>query len=115
MSYRNHVGYAVVASGGQVSDDFAVAGLRDIAIQAPLINSCQIFLRGNFQPVNPASADFVRLRNPDFVVGSQWAWPVGPGSEAVVVSPVLAPFPWGRIETAVAQTDTRTFTILGKP
>lgn len=98
----------VVASGSAVSDPFGARGLGNLSILAPTVNSCQIFLQAS---TDTTSANFRRVRvstNP----ATEWAWPVSSNAAAVSVgADMIGAFPLIRLETGVAQTDARSFSV----
>jgi hypothetical protein len=112
---RPYLATAVVASGDTLSSVIAMRGLEAIGIFAPVIDSAQAFMlvAPGLGPADPAAATFVRLRNHDFAINSEAVWNVGPGSAAAVFA-AIAPFAFGKIGLSVAQTDTRTFTIVAE-
>ena len=99
-----------VASGDTVSEDIALIGADLIGLYAPVVDSCQLFLQGNYG--SQSSAEFVRLEDP--LNFGDWTWPVGPGSSAIVISDPAHAFPFLRIELSAAQTDVRTFALAVK-
>lgn len=101
--------FAEIASGGTVSGTFAVKGADVLGIWAPTVTSGDMFVQGNFGTV---AGNYVRLLN---ALGSgDFTAAIGLGSRAITVAGVFGPFPHGRIEMSVAQTDTRTFAITAK-
>ncbi|MDR7401308.1 MAG: hypothetical protein QN155_03650 [Armatimonadota bacterium] len=105
---RAQVLFTRIASGATLSDPVAVKGADLFSVWAPAVTSCQVFLQGSWDPVT----NFVRLTNP---AGSgDWAWALGPGQRAVTLQDVAFPFPFLRLESSVAQTDTRTFAVVVK-
>ena len=102
--------FPTVNSGDTVSDDIALIGADLVGLWAPIVNSCQLFLQGNYG--SQASAEFVRIADPS--IFGDWTWPIGPGSAAIVISDPAHGFPFLRIELDVAQTDVRTFAIAAR-
>lgn len=98
-----------VASGDTVSEDIALIGARLVGMFVPTVDSCQMFLQGNY---GQNSAEYVRVQNPagsgDFTVE------IGPGSKAIALTDPLAPFPRARVELTVAQTEPRSFALAVK-
>ncbi|MCH9050086.1 MAG: hypothetical protein IIA72_03245 [Proteobacteria bacterium] len=103
--------YAQVASGDTVSEDIALIGARLVGLFVPTVDSCQLFMQGNYSP-RSGSGQYGRVLNPagsgDFTVE------VTVGSLAIALTDPLAPFPRARIELSAAQTDTRTFALAVK-
>ena len=109
MGQYNQIAYATIASGDTVSTTVGIANARAIGVIAPVVTSCQINIRGNFDTV---SAGFMPLTNP---AGSgALAWATGVGSNAINITDHALPFTYMRLESSVAQTDTRTFSIVTK-
>lgn len=109
MGLENPVAYGVILSGSTVSDDIGIVRAALVGLLAPTITSGQLFIQGNF---NTTSAGFVRIGKKDGT--GDFAWSLGVGSNALNVTEEVAPFSQLRLETSVAQTDTRTFTIINK-
>jgi hypothetical protein len=107
--------FAVIFSGSTISSGFvAVPGGILFGLWAPTITSGTVLVQGAFAVpgTNPASANFVRLQNP---AGSgDWTFAAGLGSKAVTLQDPAPPWPFLRLETSVAQTDTRTFAVIVK-
>ncbi|MDR7537432.1 MAG: hypothetical protein QN183_13835 [Armatimonadota bacterium] len=100
--------FTTIASGATLSDVVPVIGADLFGLWAPAVTSGQVYLQGSWDPVT----NFVRLTNP---AGSgDWAWALGPGQRAVTLQDVAFPFPFLRLESSVAQTDTRTFVVIVK-
>ena len=102
------VAVAVVASGATVSSVITALG-GHVSIVSPACTSCQAFLQA---ATTTTSADFSRLRF-STTTASDWAWPVGSLSNTLTVPyDVAGVFPYFRIETGVAQSDARSFSIV---
>ena len=103
--------FAQVASGNTVSDDIALIGAKLVGMFVPSVDSCQLFMQGNYSP-RSGSGQYGRVLNPagsgDFTVE------IGPGSKAIALTDPLAPFPRARVELGAVQTDTRTFALAVK-
>ena len=101
--------FAEVASGDTISDDITLIGAKMVGLFVPAVDSCQMFLQGNF---GQNSAEYVRVQNP---AGSgDLTVEITTGSKAISLTDPLAPFPRARIELSAAQTDTRTFALAVK-
>lgn len=106
------VGFAAVLSGSTVTSPIGIGNAEKIGIWAPTVTSCQLFVQGAF---NQTSANFVRLMEANLTSPrSHFVFPVGPGSLGVMLESVVAAFPFIKLESSLAQTDTRTFGILFK-
>ena len=101
--------FPTISSGAQVSDRVDLKGADLFGLWAPAITSCAMFLQGSF---DVTSANFVRTLS---AVGSaSFEAALGPGSICVALSDSIHPFPHLKLESSVAQTDTRTFVIVVK-
>lgn len=106
---RFDVHTASIAQSESVSGDFAVAGADLMALWCPTITSAAIYLRGSF---DTTSANFVRLTNP---AGSgDWTFAAGVGSVGITLQDPAFPWPYLRVETAVAQAAARTVALVLK-
>jgi hypothetical protein len=105
-----------------INSGFAVGSPVDLrqhgwlrAIHVPGITSGDLFIQGAMGQANgspPNSGDFARLLEARAVGSGDLRFATGPGSKWIA-SPFAETFPqFIRPETAVAQTDTRTLTIL---
>ena len=80
----------------------------------PIVTSCALFIQVGWDSV---SAGMVRVHRQPLGLAditSHWVWCVGAGSAAIMVTSIVESFSWLRLETSVAQTDTRTFVITQK-
>ena len=109
MSHPNHTVQSVgIAIGGLLSSAFAIGPhMRDIAIGFPTIESCAAFLRGSVD-----GTTFWRMHT-NVSSGPFQAFP-GPGSCALVVTPVLGPMRYGMVELLASQSAARTLTVISK-
>lgn len=101
---------ATIASGDTVSGTFDLTGGGIRVIGVPALTSGDLLLQGSF---NTTSADFSRVRLPvvSAPVSGDLRIATGPGS-CTVLWPDNLPSPsYGRLETGVAQTAPRSFTI----
>ena len=103
--------FAEVASGDTLSGDIALIGAKMIGLLVPAVDSCQLFMQGNYS-AKSGSGLYGRALNP---AGSgDFTAEITVGSKAISLTDPLAPFPFARIELSVAQTDTRTFALAVK-
>lgn len=113
MAGRFETFFTTIASGSTVSGIVALAGADLFSLWVPVLSSgSNVFLQGSY---DQTSANFLRLTNPagsgDWILGPGGA---SPGSRAVTLQDPGFGWPFLRIETSVAQTDTRTFCVLVK-
>jgi hypothetical protein len=102
--------YTTIPSGEAVSgaiDLNQFAGLK--AIQVPVITSGDLLVQGAFDTV---SASFTRLLNPTLPGSGPLRWCTLAGSLMLPFPTDFSLPPYVRLETANAQTDVRTFTLL---
>src|SRR3989304_1858648 len=93
-----------ILSGDTLSAVFAIKGVRDMGVLVPTVTSCQAFLQVGTDPTS--SSTFMRAFKPD---GSgQFTWAVGAGQAALLAREIIGSFPYGRIETSVAQAAPRS-------
>lgn len=103
MSTRFQPLYTTISSGGTVSATLAITGARNAVLFAPVVNSCELKVRASWDDV---ASHFLDLYGLD---GTQrWQFDVEAGSKAMPLNDIDA-VPYVRVETSVAQTDTRTF------
>ncbi len=108
--FRNYTAFTTVSSGGQLSGLVDIEGIQNIAIWSPVVTSCQMFFLGSF---GQASANFIRIGDAETTV-SHLEWNVETGSRTIAIIGHVSPYPFIKLELSVAQTDTRTFSIIGK-
>ena len=111
--------FAVIASGETVS---AVVDARKVngieAIYAPAMSaSGDLILQGAISTASgttpPNSGDFCRFLDTRAVGSGDLRFPVGSANRVVPMpGGLLVTTPFLRVEAGVAQTDTRTFTLL---
>lgn len=106
--------FAVIQSGEAVSgtvDVKQIAGIR--AIHCPGLTSGDLLVQG---ALDSSSGSFARFRETRQPGSGDLRHAVGVGS-CFLADPLgrVVPAPYLRLESAVAQTDTRTFTILVRP
>ena len=108
--------FTVVDSGQTVSEATHAGNGRLQSIWAPVVDSCQIFVRASF---DSTSANFVRVIDTNIIdTGSNKGydnplrWDIAAGSEALILEQSIEGLPFIKIETSVAQTDVRTFVLL---
>jgi hypothetical protein len=106
---RVHTEFVTIASGSAVSEVFGIGNAWAAGIWAPEVTSCQAHLQVSY---DTTSANFVRVQNNDGV--GHWTWGIAAGSEAITLEAALMPFTLARIETSVAQADTRTFAVFSR-
>lgn len=112
---RSTLVYATIAQSASVSGDIALAGADLFGVWCPVVTSAaNLFVQAAFatEGSSPSSANFVRAQNASGV--GDWAAQIGAGSKAFTLQDPAFPFTHFRLETGVAQTDTRTFVIVTK-
>lgn len=101
--------YTTIVSGAAVSGNVDLTQEhRLVAIAVPGITSADLLIHGSF---NTTSADFQRLLETRSPGSGDLRFATGPGSR-MVLAPLIYNPNYVRLETAVAQIDTRTFTLL---
>jgi hypothetical protein len=106
---RHQSEFVTIASGSTVSNIFGISNGWATGLWAPTVTSCQIYLQVSF---DTTSSNFMRV---DYNDGQgNWAWNLGAGGRAVTLEGVAMPFSLCRLETSVAQTDTRTFAVFSR-
>lgn len=110
----------VVASGFQVGSPVDLRQHGQIrAIAVPGITSGDLLMQGAMGQANgtpPTSGDFSRLLETRAVGSGDLRFAAGPGSRWIAGFPFSGALPpFVRPEFAVAQTDTRTLTLLIRP
>ena len=107
MTRAKTIQNVTIAQSAQITGDVSLAGMRSIAIFAPVLTSCQLTLQGNFDTV---SANYLPVFKPDGT--AEFAWAVGLGSASLVLQDRLWPMAQMRIRSSVAQADVRSFAVL---
>lgn len=106
---RHQTKFATIPLSGTLSDLIRLEGATLFGLWAPVVTSCQVFVQGAF---DQTSANFVRLTNS---AGSgDWVFAVGPGSRGISLQDVGFPWPFAKIETAVAQASVRSLAVTVK-
>jgi hypothetical protein len=106
---RLQTDFVTIASGSTVSGVFGIGNSWAAGLWAPEVTGCQLYIQVSY---DTASANFKRV---DYNDGQgNWAWNLGVGSRAVTIEGVAMPFSLCRLETSVAQTDTRTFAVFSR-
>lgn len=101
--------HRTIATSASVSSIFQITGAKSMGLVASTLTSCQIFFQVSW---DETSANFVRAGKKD---GSgDFVWSVGVGSNAITLQDVLHPFPYGRIETSVAQAQVSSLSLIVK-
>ena len=105
MSTRYQELYTTISSGGTISATLAIRRGKIAAIWTPVVTSCDLQLQGSW---DTTSAHFADLFFPD----GTWRWKcdIGAGGVVMPLDDAIA-VPYLRLETSVAQTDTRTFVV----
>ena len=105
---RSQTLYTSIASGASLSGVVGVKGAEAVGLLIPTITSAQVCLS-----VSQSSEDsFMRVFKTDG--SSHFVINAGPGSMGIHVGDVLKSFTHAKVETLVAQADTRSFTIIVK-
>lgn len=100
-----------IASGDTVSGVVPLRSAVEIGIHAAALPaSAQLFLQVGFAVASNAA--FYRAWDPD--AAANWSWDVGSVNAAVNIGAIASAFPFARIESSVAQTNTASFAILTK-
>lgn len=106
--------FAVVDSGQTVSGELDLRKIALRAIQVPTITSGDLFIQGN--AVDQTSANYVRALETRSPGSGDLRFATGPGSKCLELPRgMLETLPFGRLETAVAQTNPRTFALVVEP
>jgi hypothetical protein len=104
--------FAIINSGQSVSGDIDLSKAKQVAgVFVPTITSGDLLARGNFDTV---SAGFYRMQKPQPYTGDL-RWATGVGSVYVTWPLNEQSPPFLRLETSVAQADTRTLVLITKP
>lgn len=106
--------YPVINSGAVVSGIFPIRGAGPIGLWAPVITSANLFFQVGFTAVSAQMVRAFRPHQASADAGSHWVWAAGAGSAAVQVSNIIESFAFARIESGVAQADTRTLAVIQK-
>ncbi len=104
---RFEVLHVNIASGASLSGEFKVQGAKTVGIFAAVPTSCQAFLQ-----VGYASGNLTRVNVTNG--SSNWAWNIGSGDGAVDLKDSGVAFPFCRLETVPAQTDTASIAVVMK-
>ena len=109
---RFGVVYTTIVSGGSLSPAVAIGNIQAAGLIIPTITSAFLYLHGGF---STNSADAKRVMTSDFLGSANPAQlALAAGAKAVDITQQARGFPFIRIETSAAQTDTRTFAITYK-
>lgn len=102
----------IISSGSLVSSPVPLQTSGGVGLIVPNITSAQLFVQAAFDTV---SASFARAWRTDG--SSTYVAAVGSTPAALDLSDVVRGFPYVRLETSVAQTDNRSFTMTfrGRP
>jgi len=110
MSHTDRtIQHVTIAQSASVSGNVSLVGASAIALFAPTVTSCQVFLQGNF---DTTSANFFRVFDKDGA--AQWSWDLGVGSSCIAVHDTVWPIAQVRVETSVAQANVRSIAVLTK-
>ena len=109
------IAFPTIPLSGTVSDAVDLTTLKrpgGLGIWIPAITSGQLLLRGSF---DQTSANFVPVFNQNATpISSRWYVDAGPGSMAVALDVHDFPFPFIKLETAVAQAAVRSLAVFSK-
>ena len=97
--------YTTVVSGAAISGDVDLREGQLGAVRMPVVTSADLYVRGGF---DTTSANFGRLFNEYGAI----RFPTGAGSCVALWPMGELTLPYARFEFSVAQTDTRTLTVL---
>jgi len=102
--------FTVIASGDTHSPEVDLKRAQIFGLWVPtMVPSAAMFVKGSF---NQTSANFTRVQNP---AGSgDWTFAAGPGSKCVTLEQAVTPFPFIKIETAVAVTTPFSLALIVK-
>src|SRR5581483_10037559 len=103
--------FAVVASGQTVSGDIDLRKVILRGIQVPTVDSGDLMIQAN--AFDQTSANYFRLLETRTPGSGDLRFATGPGSRFISMpTAILESFPFARLETGVAQTNPRTFTLV---
>jgi hypothetical protein len=97
--------YTTIASGQTVGPDVDMRGGQLALIQVPVIDSANLYVRGNF---DTTSASFMRMQD----VNGDILFPTTTGSKMVAWPLGAMTPPYIRMEVSAATTTPRTLTLL---
>jgi len=109
MAKRFEILHRTIAQSGQVSSVFELQGTDKMGLLVSLITSCEAYWQVSF---STTSADFRRAFKTDGT--SVWTWGVASGRAAVDLKDVGGAFPFGRLETSVAQENVCSLAVVMK-
>lgn len=101
--------HTTIASGDSLSNVIEVQGAKSIGLLVNIPTSCQAYLKGSF---DISSANARRISRTDG--GSNWAWNVGSGMQAIDLKDSGNSFPYIRLETSVAQGGVASLAVVVK-
>ena len=106
--YRSQLQYTTVLSGQTLSSDLHLAAATFVSLYFPAVNSCSAYIQA--APTHPGS--YYRVLDNNYT--GELAMAIGVGLNVLHLPERLCALEHIKLETGVAQTDTRTIAIVAR-